>query len=944
MTASQLNINEKILLTSQKLLENSNGIIDYQYLTDTVCEISGAKYGVFNIYSEDNRTFRSISVFGVPDKINMAYELLGDKIENKEWNASEKNVLKIKGGMPVRFKNLYELAKEKLSKSVCEKIEKILNIGNIYVIEINVKDKTIGSFVMLFEKGHELENASLVSVFANIAGQAINRNRTEEKLRQSEKNFRTLFNTIDNYLFILDERGNILEFNDTVKNKLKYYPEELLGQSVLKVHPENRREEAAHIVKEMLEGKRDYCPVPLQAKDGEILSVETYITMGEWNGKPALFGSSKDISKIKASEEKFAKAFNLNPAISGISSFEDGAFMEVNQSFYKVLGFTEEEVIGKRSTDLLKMDKAFRKKAAGILKERGSLKNIEGTIYTKTGDQLTVLLSAETIRLNNIDYNFTTAIDITERKNMETALKESRLRYRNQSHRLFSLIANLPGGVIIEDSARIIQSTNQKFCELFSIPASPEKLIGYDCAEAAQQSKNLFVNEEEFIRRIDLLLKTKKNVIGEELELKDGRFFKRDFVPVDIGNGQIEVLWYYRDITKRKLAEKRLTEANIELKHAKEKAEESDRLKSAFLANMSHEIRTPMNAIIGFASFLKNRDKSREDIDLYANIISSSGAHLLNLINDIIDISKIDAGKISVAPEPANITLLMREVYSFFESELTINQKQEVRLITKFPPVNIFANTDVTRLRQILFNLLSNAVKFTSEGTIEFGFQEQNEKLLFFVKDTGIGIPEKFHDQIFNRFTQAAATTEKLYGGTGLGLAIVKACVETLGGKIWLQSQEGKGTTFYFTIDYQHCVMESPSEVTATETKVIFRNEHILIAEDDDYSFQYLKEILNPFNLRITRTTTGTETIHAVLKDNSIDLVIVDIQLPEIDGLTATKKIREQKKLIPIIAQTAYAFSDDRRKSLEAGCNEYVSKPVQPEKLINTMHQLLNKS
>jgi PAS domain S-box-containing protein len=257
------------------------------------------------------------------------------------------------------------------------------------------------------------------------------RKLAEEALRHSEENFRTLFDTVQDLLFVLDMQGNIIKVNRTVTERLGYAEEELINQPVLIVHPEQRRDEAAQIVGDMLQGTRDYCPVPVETKTGQLIPVETYIVPGTWNGEPALFGVTKDISALKVSEEKFSRAFHANPAVAGLSDLETGQYVEVNQTFYDKLGFTPEEVIGKRSTDVLHLDSSVRQTIIGKLKEQGYVRDEEVIIHAKDGTPLSMLFSAEIITLHDRSYNFTTAIDITERKQMEEALRQSEGRLRS---------------------------------------------------------------------------------------------------------------------------------------------------------------------------------------------------------------------------------------------------------------------------------------------------------------------------------------------------------------------------------------------------------------------------------------------------------------------------------------------------------------------------------
>jgi len=400
-----------------------------------------------------------------------------------------------------------------------------------------------------------------------------------------------------------------------------------------------------------------------------------------------------------------------------------------------------------------------------------------------------------------------------------------------------------------------------------------------------------------------------------------------------IGLGEVA-----RDITKQKKAEN-------ELINSKEKAEESDRLKSAFLANMSHEIRTPMNGIIGFTEMLNSEELSKEEKRYYSEIIKDSTSQLLRIINDILDLSRIEAQQLKIDKYTFNISKLMNEVYHEFELYKNKNNKPGIdfRLKHKYTD-QCYIYSDKHRLRQILTNLLNNAFKFTDTGYIEFGYTvKDNHTIQFKVKDTGIGISREFQKIIFQRFRQVDESMSKTYGGSGLGLCIVKGLVELLGGKVWINSTPGIGSSFYFTIS--HAVNEETLLIDDTykETTKKFNNKTILVVEDEDLNVLYFKELFKDAKLNCLFAKDAKEAIQFVRDNSKIDLVLMDIKLPGMDGYKATRKVKEFRKDLPVIAQTACAYNEDKIKCFEAGCDDYISKPINKDVLYDIMKKQLYK-
>lgn len=366
------------------------------------------------------------------------------------------------------------------------------------------------------------------------------------------------------------------------------------------------------------------------------------------------------------------------------------------------------------------------------------------------------------------------------------------------------------------------------------------------------------------------------------------------------------------------------------LKKAKEKAEESDRLKSAFLSNMSHEIRTPMNGLVGFSELIVQDGLSRDQKLHYNKLIKKSAEHLLSIVNDILDISRIETGQMVLVKEECSLNEIIDKVYQHLVYLLKARQSApDVHCYKYFDNGNDFIISDRSRLIQVLSNLVDNAAKFTVNGGIQMGYiVNAKQDLEFFVKDSGIGIPENKLPVIFERFRQVDDSHTREYGGAGLGLPIAKGIVELMGGKMWSDSVLGKGTTISFTIPWNKSVKYGAKKETEGRIQLPdFSKKTIMIVEDNPENLLFLEALAGFYNLSVVKASRGEDAIHFVKQNHQIDLILMDIRLPDINGFEVTKTI---KKLIsiPIIAQTAYTSSDDQAQCYKAGCDDYISKPI----------------
>lgn len=382
---------------------------------------------------------------------------------------------------------------------------------------------------------------------------------------------------------------------------------------------------------------------------------------------------------------------------------------------------------------------------------------------------------------------------------------------------------------------------------------------------------------------------------------------------------------------------------------SKERAEESDSLKSTFLANLSHEIRTPMNAILGFSQLLGMSGIDNNKRRQYVDIINQKGRMLLKLTNDIIDASKVEAGQLTLIHQPFSLNKLMRNLKSFYDKERVFQKRENISINLELPDntEEFEIVSDEGRIEQVLTNLLSNALKYTEKGSINFGYILHEGSIEFFVNDTGVGIDTNKQNLIFDRFRQFSEETLRSQTGTGLGLAISKGLVELLGGKIWVESSPGDGATFRFTIpvveSFKRSVSTTITDIDSCTDSVTpnWKNKVVLIAEDEEVNYLFISELIEPTGAKVLWAQDGAQAVELVSTIKNIDVILMDIKMPNMNGYAATLEIRQIEPTIPIIAQTAYAFTEDREKAEAAGCDAYITKPINSKELICLLDKYL---
>ena len=781
--------------------------------------------------------------------------------------------------------------------------------------------KTNGELLIELQKLKQ-ENAEIKALHDDIVAQI---RRQVVIVEQTIKNFETFFNTINDFLFVLDQKGHIIYTNNTVTNRLGYTREQLSGNPVVMVHPPERRDEAGRMIAEILSGLTEFCHVPIMTKSGIQIPVETRVSYGFWYGKPAIFSVSKDISKAKFSEEKFSKVFYLNPSVCGLSDLDTGKYVEINDRFHTLLGFEKNEVIGKTAIDLGLLTEQTIREVMLKSDVDGKVTNVEVDLRAKNGAIKQVLLSSENIYVQDKRYKYTVVHDVTELKKTAQELIKAKEK-AVESEAQFRLIFENSLDAIIWTEAKTGKIIACNPAALLFSEYTREELIGQlFTIILPPQGREEIVSDYQKHQQAKGVKSLEFKIITKSGEIKDVALSGTN---IEI-NGQEISQGIFNDITDRKQKEQ-------ELILSKEQAEESDRLKSAFLANMSHEIRTPMNGILGFADLLKNSKLSGQEQQEYIRVIERSGHRMLNIINDIVDISKLESGQTKVNVGESDINQQIEYLYSFFKPE--VEQKaMQLHFKNGLPSSESVIQTAREKVFAILTNLIKNAIKYSDRGNIEFGYEKKGLYLEFFVKDQGIGIPKLRQEAIFERFIQADIGDKRAFQGAGLGLAITKGYVEMLGGKIWVESHPGKGSTFYFTLPFKtpakdEVESEKISPPQTPENRV--RKMNILIAEDDDTSEMLISATVKTMTNRLFNVSTGIEAVKICRQNPDIELILMDIQMPEMDGYEATRQIRQFNPDIIIIAQTAFALVGDREKALAAGCTDYIAKPVNLNELI----------
>jgi len=819
----------------------------------------------------------------------------------------------------------------------------------------------------------------------------------ESNLTESQAQLEALLDNIPYFAWLKDKDGKYIMVNQPFASHYGTTRSNMVGQTDFEILPPENAKKFESTDQEVLLSKSRKLFQEVEEENGELRWSETFKTpiLNDQDQVIGIAGIARDITNrkkselaLKFSEEKFKELVTLLPEMVFETDL-DGKFTFLNLKAFEIIEFTSDDVLLSINLfDILSPnDRDKAKENFSRLTQGEDIKGQEYMAISRSGRVFPVLIYANIMHVGNSPTGFRgVMIDITDRKIAEDREKSYNKNLVFLSNTALKFLCfSTDDDIFIFIGKKLSELTKNAIVMVCSF-SEPDNSLALRFISGINRNLNSILqilgqNPEDI--KIKLTEHVRKKLLAREhsiYPINKGLYSATLAQIPELDCKQLEKLLKISGlysmtlmrggnlygvvliaakagqiIRDEKIIETFLFQASIslhrkqlenELIRAKDKAEDSDRLKSAFLANMSHEIRTPMNGILGMTQLLGIPDITAEQRREYVELINKNSETLLNLIDDIVDVSKIEAGQMKIIRKSFRLNPLLDQLHGLFSSNSLYKSKKSLDLyVNKTLPDSTSVYSDPDRVKQILINLIGNALKFTECGFVEFGYFLEGDKLAFYVKDSGIGIPPDKQNVVFDRFTQADDSLTRKFGGSGLGLAISKGLIELLGGKIWVKSDVHHGSTFYFTIPYIPTFEVEDTDKPSYEKPHDYNWEGFafLIVEDDKVSYKFLEGILRKTKVKIYHADNGIKAIEYCRNYPDIDCVLMDIQLPEMSGLDATRIIKALRKDLPIIAQTANAMSEDREKCLEVGCVDYVSKPINVNILFSKIDKYLYK-
>jgi PAS domain S-box-containing protein len=836
-------------------------------------------------------------------------KITGRSLENlKGINIQElfsPNVLK---DTPLR----YDLLKE--GETVVSERDMLRPDGKIIPIEMHTKMMPDGSY-------------------QSICRDVTERKKSEETLRESETKFKSLVESTSDMIWETDLEGVYTYVSPQFEHLLGYKLEEVIGKSPFYFVCDENIVEVRANSDQIVSQAAPFSTLVNKYKhrNGNILYFETsgipvYNNAGQHSGYR---GISRDITKRYHAEKELHKlslVVHQSPNTIIISAL-DGTMEYINPAGCSISGYTAEELIGKKPS-IFSAGKTPPETYKSLWRTIKNGNEWKGTFLNKKKNGELFWERAFIVPIRNAEGVITNYLgvkeDISKKIHAEEALKESEERYRE-------LFEGSPDAIILADiETGMLIDANTVACKLLGRTLDEIRLLHQTMIHPA---KDIEFSKESF----------REHAGNKEIPLPFENIILRadgSEVPVEIVSKTITIQGrqilqgVFRNITERKQAQE-------ELLKAKEKAEASDKLKSAFLSNISHELRTPLNSIIGFSEMITQMDSSEDDRIEFGKMIKKSSSRLINTITSYMDISMIVSGLTEINYRHISLRQFLEKINNQ-TVEICNNGNLTLEIIKNASLEDVQILTDESLLTKIFSHLIDNAIKFTKKGSITISHKLKNGFHLFSVSDTGSGISQESLSVIFEAFTQADTSTSRGYEGSGLGLSIARGFVKLLGGEIWVESVRNEGSTFYFTIPEKSVPKTNPTGIFVPEKSSSNTEPTILVAEDDDSNYKYLEIVLRKASFNVLRAKNGFETVEMCRSHHNISILLTDLKMPGMDGFESTRQIRKFLPHLPIIALSGYVSSEDENAALSAGCNGYIVKPVSKSKLLETINKVFS--
>ncbi len=881
------------------------------------------------------------------------YDPMDIKISVDDMSEDEKK-LYTSGKFLLLKEGLYELGARKIPKKICKAIEKLLRIEKIYSMGFSFKNRPMGGVTLLQKKGSEIKSFTLIENIIKKIALVTERLEAKEKSKKSEAKYSKLIESMLEGVWQIDKNLKTIYVNKAMCRMLGYTQSEMKGKHLFNFMTKTEIEITKKLIERRKKGISEKHDFKFLTKKGNQIivlmqTVPIYDNSGNYDGALA---TVMDITEQKKSDLELIKSRNrfsalINNLQSGVFYVDlNGNILETNPALLKILDLPSAKETKK--LNFFKYNPFIQAGYTAKLKKSiktGKIIFAESDFRSKDDKKIIVNYYFVPIKEKNKVVGVLANItDVTDEREKEKSLKFQSVLLDNIQD--YITATDLEGNItymnqiekekFMEKGDDITKYNVSKFGDDEKEGATQQEII--ENTRKNGQWRGEVVNFTKNGKKIYLDVRTEllKNengapygMVGISTDITERKKYEKQ---IEIKNQKLKIQndEYYALNEELTQSLERLKKITSELRIAKNKAEESNRLKTAFLNNISHEFRTPMNGIIGFSELISLQGLSNEKRKFYAKHITQSCERLLDIVNDTVEISQVQSKSIKIFIKKINVyDILKILVNKFNEKAKAKNIKLKLKNYSSYE--DMFIYSDNYKITRVFKHLLNNAFKFTDSGYISITCKkQQNNNIEFIIKDSGIGISPKMQKEVFKPFIQKEFKSSKSFGGSGIGLTLVKSYVEVLGGEIYLKSELGKGTSFYITLPQKKFKNEKFeknnvfNKISMTTTK-----KTVLIVEDDHINFKYSKELLELKNITVLFAENGKNAVEICKKNTEIDLILMDIKMPVMDGYQAAQIIKQLRPDISIIAQTAYVIDENLQKKHSDKFDDYIFKPVE---------------